>query len=97
MLMALDREHRLVYVIDTVFGLDSRQAGAVAGQGAAPWVCRHLLGFDDEHGRDHEHDCVRPTIYGQDLWHTRLRRFASCKIFRRHVVTTKALVQPSGA
>jgi RNA polymerase sigma factor (sigma-70 family) len=31
MLMALDREHRLVYVIDTVFGLDSSQAGALAG------------------------------------------------------------------
>ena len=31
MLMALDREHRLVYVIDSVFGLDSRQAGALAG------------------------------------------------------------------
>ena len=31
MLMALDREHRLVYVIDTVFGLDSGQGGALAG------------------------------------------------------------------
>ena len=31
MLMALDREHRLVYVIDTVFGLESREAAQVAG------------------------------------------------------------------
>jgi RNA polymerase sigma factor (sigma-70 family) len=31
MLMALDREQRLVYVIDTVFGLDSRQAAAIVG------------------------------------------------------------------
>jgi len=31
MLMALDREQRLAYVIDTVFGLDSREAAAVVG------------------------------------------------------------------
>jgi RNA polymerase sigma factor (sigma-70 family) len=31
MLMALDREHRLAYVIDTVFDLDSREAAAVVG------------------------------------------------------------------
>ena len=31
MLMALDREHRLAYVIDTVFDLDSRAAAAVVG------------------------------------------------------------------
>jgi len=31
MLMALDREHRLAYVIDTVFGLDSREAAALVG------------------------------------------------------------------
>lgn len=31
MLMALDREQRLAYVIDTVFDLDSREAAAVAG------------------------------------------------------------------
>lgn len=31
MLMALNREQRLAYVIDTVFGLDSREAAAVAG------------------------------------------------------------------
>ena len=31
MLMALDREQRLVYVLDTVFGLPSAQAGAVVG------------------------------------------------------------------
>ena len=31
MLMALDREHRLAYVIDTVFGLDSREGAAVVG------------------------------------------------------------------
>lgn len=28
MLMAVDREHRLVYLLDTVFGLSSREAGA---------------------------------------------------------------------
>jgi RNA polymerase sigma factor (sigma-70 family) len=31
MLMALDREQRLAYVIDTVFNLDSREAAAVVG------------------------------------------------------------------
>ena len=31
MLMALDREHRLAYVIDTIFDLDSRDAAAVVG------------------------------------------------------------------
>ncbi len=31
MLMALNREQRLAYVIDTVFGLESREAAAVAG------------------------------------------------------------------
>lgn len=31
MLMALDREHRLVYVLDTVFGLPSKQAAEVVG------------------------------------------------------------------
>ena len=31
MLMALDREERLAYVIDTVFDLDSREAAAVVG------------------------------------------------------------------
>lgn len=31
MLMALDREQRLVYVIDTVFGLDSKEAASIVG------------------------------------------------------------------
>ena len=31
MLMALDREQRLAYVIDTVFDLDAREAAAVMG------------------------------------------------------------------
>jgi hypothetical protein len=37
MLMCVDREHRLAYVLDVVFGLKSEEAGAVLDIGAAAY------------------------------------------------------------